>query len=391
MNASDPSQTAILVAAENVTDAEQIRKLLAEEFDKVFTTTDEDKVAADFERHRPGVLVLAFNSLEKAERYYLGLYHLCPTVQQTPHRTVIMCREEDVKRVYDLCRKNHFDDYVLFWPMTCDMSRLAMAVHHALCELAAQREGGPSVAEFAAQARRLAALEGSLDHQMTRGSRHIAVASRAMALAEEGVDAALDGFSRRLIEGVVPDAVTVSNPDALNQEVSRLKREDIGDRFRVATESVEPLKQWADELKQGFSAHTALVRELNALADSVQPTVLMVDDDELQHKLVARILEGENYRLIFAANGVEALSILRKTRPDVVLMDFMMPEMDGIEATRRLKAAPQFAKLPVIMITGQSKGGVVIDSLKAGATGFLVKPFERDTLIAKLRQALNGA
>ena len=66
-----------------------------------------------------------------------------------------------------------------------------------------------------------------------------------------------------------------------------------------------------------------------------------------------------------------------------------MPEMDGIEATRRLKAVPRFAAIPVIMTTGKSEGHVVVDSRKAGATGFLVKPFARDTLIAKLRQALN--
>ena len=119
--------------------------------------------------------------------------------------------------------------------------------------------------------------------------------------------------------------------------------------------------------------------------------MLVVDDDELQQKLVAKILAAENYQLIFAAKGVEALAVMRKTRPDVILMDFKMPEMDGIETTRRLKAVPQFAKLPVIMITGQSEGSVVVDSLKAGACGFLVKPFARDTLIAKLRQVLNGA
>ncbi|MDP2824547.1 MAG: response regulator [Sulfuritalea sp.] len=119
--------------------------------------------------------------------------------------------------------------------------------------------------------------------------------------------------------------------------------------------------------------------------------MLVVDDDELQQKLVAKVLAAENYRLIFAANGVEALAVLRKTRPDVILMDFIMPGMDGMETTRRLKTVPQFARLPVIMITGQREGSVVVDSLKAGATGFLVKPFDRDTLIARLREALHGA
>lgn len=110
--------------------------------------------------------MLAFNTLEKAERYYLGLYRLCPLVQQHIHRTIILCNKDEVRRVYELCRKNYFDDYVLFWPMTYDMSRLAMAVHHALRELATLKDGGPSVAEFATQARRLGELEGLLDERL---------------------------------------------------------------------------------------------------------------------------------------------------------------------------------------------------------------------------------
>lgn len=265
-----------------------------------------------------------------------------------------------------------------------------MSVHHALHELAELKDGGPSAVEFAAQARRLGEMEKLLGEQMARGNRHMDVASRAIAKAEQDVGATLDGFSRRLIDGDLPGAVTVNNPDALNHEVSRLKREDVSEQFRAAAESTEPLKQWTEDFKHELSAHMASVRALNALADSVRPTVLVVDDDELQQKLVAKILAAENYRLIFAASGVEALAALRKTRPDVILMDFMMPGMDGIEVTRRLKTVPQFAKLPVIMITGKSEGSVVVDSLKAGASGFLVKPFVRDTLLAKLREALNG-
>lgn len=385
------NRAAILIASDEPADAEMVRKNLEEEFRNIFSSTNPDLIAQDFERRLPDVLVLAFGTLEKSERYYLGLYRLCPAVQQHLHRTVILCNKEEVKRVYELCKKNYFDDYVLFWPMTYDVSRLPMSIHRALHELSVIKGGGPSVTEFAVQARRLAELEKLLDTQMATGNRHIEVASRAMQQAEQDVGAALDGFSRRLIEGALPDSPSVNNAKALQEEIDRLKSEGVMEGFRTAAKSAAPLKQWADDFKQELAPHMESARALNALADSVRPTVLVVDDDELQQKLVARILEAENYRLIFAASGAEALSILRKTRPDVILMDFMMPEMNGIEVTRRLKSVPQFVKLPVIMITGQSAGTVVVDSLKAGAMGFMVKPFERDTLIAKLRQVLNGA
>lgn len=72
-------------------------------------------------------------------------------------------------------------------------------------------------------------------------------------------------------------------------------------------------------------------------------------------------------------------------------MDVMMPDMDGIETTQHLKAVPQFAKIPVIMITGKSEGQTVKDSLKAGAADFVVKPFDPAPLIAKIDHALHVA
>lgn len=146
--------------------------------------------------------------------------------------------------------------------------------------------------------------------------------------------------------------------------------------------------QWADEFRQASAPHLESVRPLNALAKRVRPTVVMVDDDEFQRKIVSKILEEENYRLVFAAGGVEALSVLRKTRPDLILMDIMMPDMDGLEVMRQMKTVPRLADIPIIMITGKSEKNIVTESLKAGATGFVVKPFARDTLLGKVAKVL---
>ncbi|PJC14647.1 MAG: response regulator [Comamonadaceae bacterium CG_4_9_14_0_8_um_filter_57_21] len=305
----------ILVASDSASDAAQVSRQLQEEFGKVVTSIDADLAASDFERHQPGVLVLAFNTLEKAERYYLGLYRLCPAVQQVLHRTVILCNKDEVKQVYELCKKHHFDDYVLYWPMTYDMARLGMTVHHALRELNTLHSMDPTAAEFAAPARRLEDLQT----MMTEG-------------LPQGMDFA-----------------------------------------------------------KACAPHLASVRALTALAERYKPTLLVVDDDEFQRKILARILGSENYQLLFATSGLEALNQLRKTRPDLILMDVKMPGMDGVEVTRRLKETPRFASIPVVMITGQSDRSVVTDSLKAGAIGFVVKPFDRDKLLAKVAQGLGGA
>jgi CheY-like chemotaxis protein len=215
------------------------------------------------------------------------------------------------------------------------------------------------------------------------------VASRAVANAQKGIGAALDGFSRQLTQ---PDGSTVRSADELKNEINRLKREEIGQHLRGVAESVQPLRQWSQELVQECAPQLESVRALNAsMAELIRPTVLVVDDDEFQRKMVGKLLEAENYQMIYAGNGIEALTLLRKARPDLILMDVMMPEMDGLETTRRLKATPQHSGVPVIMITGQSEGKIVVDSLKAGASDFVVKPFNKNTLIDKVARALSKA
>ena len=389
MNTPKHTSAKILIATDIIPDATLVRDMLIGEFDHVFISTDPARVVEDFELHRPDVLILAFNELEKSERYYLGLYRLCKAVHQHPHRTVILCNKDEVKRVYELCMKDFFDDYVLFWPMTYDTSRLQMSVHYALRDMASLNAEGPSAAEFAAQARRLAELETALDLQVARGGQHIEAASRAMKQVEQEVGTSLDGFSQRLINGDLSDSVEIKNADGLKKEISHLKQDGM-QHFRTAAESTQPLKQWAHELKQECEPLMESARALNAMAESIRSTVMVVDDDEFQRKIIGQLLQAENYQLIFATDGVDALNILRKTRPDIILMDVMMPDMDGMEATRRLKAIPHFAKTPVIMITGKSEGNVVIDSLKAGASDFVVKPFDRATLLAKIAHALRA-
>lgn len=388
MTVTDLTAAIILIATDNVTDAGLIQKHLKVEFENVFTSTDPDKSVADFELHRPDVLMLAFNSLEKSERYYLELYRRSRKIHLHPHRTVILCSKDEVKRVYDLCKKELFDDYILFWPMTHDTVRLPMAVHHALRELAAIKPDGPSVAEFAAQARRLAELETMLEQQMARGGQHIELTSQAMVQAEQEIGAALDDFSKRLIQDDLVGGYTVKKGKELKDEISRLKREEVPQYFRAAAESVKPLKQWAQDFKKEYAPQLELVRALSVMAGRVQPIVLVVDDDEFQHKIIGKILEDENYHLVFASGGTEALRVLRKTRPDLILIDVMMPDMDGLEVVRYMKSAPQLADIPIVMITGKSGKDIVMESLKAGATGFVVKPFDRNTLLGKVAQAL---
>ncbi|MDP2868791.1 response regulator [Methyloversatilis sp.] len=378
----------ILVASDVVSDAELVRKLLRDEFEKISLSTDADRSVEDFERFKPDVLVLAFNSLEKAERYYLGLYRLSTAVHGLPHRTVILCNKDDLKRVYELCKREYFDDYILFWPLTHDAPRLPMAVFHALRQMNVERSMPASMTQLAAQARRIAELESALAQYMARGHDRVDTVHRTLRDAEHHIGAALEEFSRSLSQS---SSVEVKDRARFEQAFDQLRIRYIEPELKNATDAVEPVRAWAGDFAHALSPQIESARSLQKLAEQFRPVVLIVDDDEFQRRLLGEFLSAENLQPLFAASGIEAIGILRKHRPDIILMDFDLPGLNGVEATRRIRSVEQFADIPVLIITGHSERNIVIESRNAGASGFVVKPVDKVRLLDKIQRTLQTA
>ncbi|MBA4143662.1 MAG: response regulator [Nitrosospira sp.] len=375
----------ILVASDNISDADLIKTLLDAEFDNVFVSTGPDRAVEDFELRSPNMLVLAFNLLDKSEHYYRNLCKRSEKAASLDHRTIILCDKNAVTQAYQLCRRGRFHDYVLFWPMAYDAPRLLMAAHLALRELTASG-ASPTAGEFATQARHLNKMEKLLQKHVAQGNQQIGKTRHSARQAEQDIGSALDQFSRQLAQGEPPDSS--QSGEGIKQKFERFKREEIEPRLRTVTEAAQPLELWINGFGQECVPQIEAARTLNAMADRLYPAVLIVDDDEFQRTIVGKILETMSYRIEYADGGLAALDVLHTLRPDLVLMDFMMPGIDGIETTRRLKSVPGFASLPVIMMTGRSEENIVIESLQAGAIDFMVKPIERETLIGKVDHVL---
>ena len=120
--------------------------------------------------------------------------------------------------------------------------------------------------------------------------------------------------------------------------------------------------------------------------------VALVDDEELMRGGIRLVLEGDpSIRVVAeASDGASGAAVVGESRPDVVLMDIRMPGMDGIEALRALKAAPATADVPVVMLTAFDTDAFILDALRAGAVGFLLKSTRPAALIAAVRAAAQG-
>lgn len=117
--------------------------------------------------------------------------------------------------------------------------------------------------------------------------------------------------------------------------------------------------------------------------------VLVVDDTPDMARLMARAMEAQGYEASVARDGRSALRMAAAERPDVVLLDVMMPEMSGIEVLRHLKEDAELRAIPVILVTANSEDADVVDGLDAGAQDYLTKPFRREILAARVRSAVH--
>ncbi len=122
----------------------------------------------------------------------------------------------------------------------------------------------------------------------------------------------------------------------------------------------------------------------------MQQYVLVVDDEVHIRRLIEVNLARAGYRIGTAGDGVEALEKIRAERPDLVVLDVMMPRMDGFELLRRLKSDPQLESVPVLMLTARAQDADIFRGWSGGADGYLTKPFNPFDLVTWVRRTLDA-
>jgi DNA-binding response OmpR family regulator len=121
------------------------------------------------------------------------------------------------------------------------------------------------------------------------------------------------------------------------------------------------------------------------------PQIMVVDDDADTVSILARHLQREGFVAIEAASGAECIKLAREHPVDVILLDLMMPEMDGFQVCRKLKENPSTADIPVIMVTARDDLDARAEGMRLGVSDFLAKPVFRRQLANRIRAQLNMA
>ena len=116
--------------------------------------------------------------------------------------------------------------------------------------------------------------------------------------------------------------------------------------------------------------------------------ILVVEDNEDNRRIIRDLLTGAGYEMLEALDGAQGVAMAPEHKPDLILMDMQLPVLDGYEATRRIKADPALAHIPVIAVTSYALSGDEAKTKAAGCNGYVAKPFSPRQLLDKVREFL---
>ena len=137
------------------------------------------------------------------------------------------------------------------------------------------------------------------------------------------------------------------------------------------------------------SEDNALSAPISSITTVSPPQILVVDDNAVVLKLLSHLLKSEDYLVITAINGIDALRLASTERPNLIVTDYVMPEMDGIALIKNLKSQMSTRFIPIIMLTAKNDEGSEVEGLDAGADDYLTKPVSRKRLLARVARLLN--
>jgi DNA-binding response OmpR family regulator len=122
----------------------------------------------------------------------------------------------------------------------------------------------------------------------------------------------------------------------------------------------------------------------------VTSIVLVVDDEDMTRKLLRLMLERDGFTILEAEDGQQALEVIAESKPDIVILDVMMPNMDGFTTCQELRSQPETAELPIILLSARSQAEAVRAGLESGADRYMTKPISKPELVQTITDLLAG-
>lgn len=322
----DTSQLSVLLLAEDALDREPMARLVPTEYRLAVVHTELEAAALAYSQAQPDVLLLAVNDLDASAAFRNDLFKRCAIAEDAAPMTVALCLNRHSMQAGELCMRGVFDDFATAKP-TPHTERIQLALLRAKT----------------AKQMRLELFD--LRDRINSARAHF----ETVASLQRDLHQALDKLPPQSPGGAAPDSSIATLSEQLARTAAQGRKVCLGTAKRV----------------------------------------LVVDDDEMMREILGATLETGGFEARFAANAEQAVEMLVGERMSLVLMDLMMPGLDGIAATREIRALPNYKSVPIIVVSGHGNRDSVRSSRLVGANDFVVKPVDQDRLLEKVRRYLN--
>lgn len=381
-----PSSVNVLVVGDAPDDVAAVVADLKMHFKHVESTCSTVEAQAAYEQSTVDVFVLAFKEIEQAQPYCRTIAGPYPSI--SAQRTVLLCGSENSAAALEMCKRRYFDDYVPYWPAPHDRSRLPMSVWLAGRAALALRQNEENAAQLLTHAKQLGDLDRKMNQELEFGERQVAATHASMMELEQKLAKSSDDLSQHLVQTGANAAIEVKDSGALKRDLESFKSQQLDLARSARNAVVSPLNDWAQQLRANVEPSLAGPRNFAAKIREARPTLLVIIDDETARELLHPTLRSLGYDPFVVRGEKQTSAQLVRTPPAAILVDFMSPSADAESLTRQLKAQPELAHIPIIILSGDIRRETLIRNIQAGASDFVAKPFTREVLGAKLDKLL---
>lgn len=375
----------ILIVSDDQDELEEVKLHLSSSYSRIYDVVDEELAIHFFEQKCIAVLLLVFRSLQRAEKFYLKLFHQCEHIYEIPHQVVVLITRGELERAYELCRREIFHSFVIVRPMLSEHF-LRLAMNQALEKRAAQLKIHQAREMLKRLAIQFEHIRKEFDQLMADNHALQKTQHSVQRDLTESINHRLGVFRDSLMGTGMQDVVTVHNAQALTKKFDHLQHEDIEGQLEFYHGMMnDALNGWTQNMESKLTMLEQVSTEVTQRRQEEKPDVLIVDDDDIQRHLVVTVLDQNGYEVRQAANGREGMSMLLAKPPDLVFLDIEMPDLNGVELLKKARRSSQLKEVPIIMLTGHHEKEVVKNCLENGADDYLVKPVTIERLCERMK------
>ncbi len=374
-----PVNKCVLIVSDSADELSDLEQLLVVDVGSCLKTDSELEGVRLFNENHPSVLIFAFQTIEKAEHFYLSLYQHNDQLRAVPHQTLLLCKSNESSKAYQLCKSGTFDDYVADRPLY-DPFRLRLSVLQALNRRSQERYSYLLDDQIEKVTDRLHEFDQFISEELKSGGGQHQEAIHTFQLFTKNLATGLKQLEENLIRKSSGETLQATDKENLSHHFDQFHKDKLQSGSLKVVEQLNKTGNWLEELNHGYKDRVETVQQENEAMQSKQ--IMLVDDDEFYRDTLTTMFQEVGIHVQAVGDGRTALTKLQYSKPRLILLDYKMPGIDGIATLKQIKSNPDTRSIPVIMLTGVSAGVFInlCQFIKMNALAFRSE-HDNDTII----------